>query len=161
MFWKQSEHHVVQTEQRNEQQSGSDERPAEGGRGQEGHRLTGREATRCEMDEETGESELTCTAVAPFGSRMWTLSSGRWSGWYSGRSQSSSEGQITHRRRLTGVSWMFTMITLFRFGDPGEEMKCAHKDREQDGSLDYPPQAARQVVPTPAHTQKYYHHRNI
>lgn len=54
----------------------------------------------------------------------------------------------------TGVSWMFTMITLFSFGDPGEEMKCAHKDREQDGSLDYPPQTALQVVPTPAHTRR-------
>lgn len=46
------------------------------------------------------------------------------------------------------------MITLFSFGDPGEEMKCAHKDREQDGSLDYPPQTALQVVPTPAHTRR-------
>ena len=45
------------------------------------------------------------------------------------------------------------MITTFR---EGEEMQRAHKDRQQDGSLDHPPQTALQVVPTPAHT-----HTNI
>lgn len=34
-----------------------------------------------------------------------------------------------------------------------EGRTCAYKDRQQNRNLDYPPQAALQVVPTPAHAE--------
>lgn len=54
MLWEQGEHHVVNAEQRDEEQSGANESPAEGSR--RSQRLTGR--GNSDINEETGESYL-------------------------------------------------------------------------------------------------------